>query len=148
MCDQYNGNWWGKATEYWDTYYNSYGSNKNISNWMSVTINNGTGEFCRAGYWPTQTASDWGSLFDHADVHSIPEVWLYAGTGNEAAVQNFCNVAWIKGWLLQKYQYVIVIWRCDNIPICTKCDWELEKGQWYVDDVQYTDSYQYMSYQY
>jgi hypothetical protein len=147
MCDQYNGDLEGSATEYWDEFHSYYGSNKSISNWMSVTANNGDGNSHRGYVWPTETASDWSSLFDYTSILPLSEVWLYASnTGNEANVQNFCLVAWEKGWLLQKYQYIIINWRCASTPVCTKCSWDLEKGQWYIDNINYTGEYQYLPY--
>jgi hypothetical protein len=147
MSDQYHGNCAGYATDYWDQFYTYYGANKSISNWMEVVANNGDGNTHVDCIYQNRVSSNWSSLFDRANAHSQNEVWLFAAnTGNETAVSNFCEAAWTKGWLLQKFQYVIINYRCDELPACTKCSWEPEKGYWYIDDINYTSIYQYMSY--
>jgi uncharacterized protein YceK len=42
MCDQYHGDIYGQAVDYWAKFSGYYGS-KNISNWVELTANNGDG---------------------------------------------------------------------------------------------------------
>jgi hypothetical protein len=98
MCDEYHGNCFGRTYDYWHEFQGYYGANRNITNWMHVVINNGSGVSTSCSY----LASSWDALLATADVEGINEVWLFAdGTGNEAAIANCCTTCWQDQWLLQ-----------------------------------------------
>ncbi len=145
QCDAYPSDCCYPTTGYWDKFNNAFGAH-DISNWMSVTVNNGStpGSYPCAGYpWPN--SSDWSSLFGEANAIGMNNIWLYAyQTGNQAAVSNFAYSAWTNGFVLNLEKQVFTEWKCtqDN---CTDCVWPNE-GVWYIYNMYYTGVVQYVGY--
>jgi len=102
MCDEYHGNCFGRVDDYWYMFQWVYSAPKNISNWLSVTANNGDGNTHVACPYINAPADNWFNMLGHANEMGINEIWLWAnGTGNEAGVSNFSEQAWEQDWLLR-----------------------------------------------
>jgi|GEM_PF-1146635 len=143
MCDEYHGNCWAKCTppvhtvdDYWNEFKGYYGANKNISNWLNLTANNGDGSTHVDCGCSNAVSNNWNDLFGNAYRNNINEVWLWAsGTGNEISVQNFCSQAWGNGWLLRAYGYYCIVWGCDSQPCYPDCQWGVGLGTWYIKQI-------------
>lgn len=146
MCDQYHGNCFGSAVDYWSKFRDYYGSWNCIMNWLHVDINNGSGGGHVACPYINEESSSWSDLLDYANNNGINKVWLYAyETGDENAIVSFCNSAWMSGWLLRLAKRYEIIWRCESPNPCVNCDWFNHKGGWYVAEQYYLDE-QYFAY--
>jgi hypothetical protein len=146
MCDEYHGNCCGTVDQYWSEFNNYYLQSKNITNWLSVSANNGDGNTHVDCPYINSVSNNWYDMLGHANRTGMNEVWLYANaTGSETGVQNFCYNAWELGWLLRQYQQVVVIWKCSDIPACEECLWN-NYGNWYVSGSYYTGIEQYVAY--
>lgn len=130
MCDEYIGNIWGTPRDFWTKYRQYYGSNKNISQWINVQINNtysGSGK-------------SFSDLMGHANNLGMNNLWLYAyGISNPNNIYNFCNAAFYSGWLRGFAQNIILVYRC-SYPNPCDCDPTLPDG-WYLDEVHYEPGY-------
>jgi hypothetical protein len=129
MCDDYYSNCCDSAAGYWDAFRSYYGS-RNISNWLSVVINNGsTGYYeglCSTGY-----STGWAALFDNANTNGINNVWLYAYmTGNDSAVSDFAYTAWSRDFTTRQASSIETIWTCSQ-DSCSDCSFP-NKGTWSI----------------
>ena len=140
MCDEYHGDINGDVWYYWNRFKNSY-TNKNISNWVSVSANNGDGN--THNIYTGCVSNSWSYLFDYLAVSGgVNEVWLYAYlTGSETGVDAFCAVAWQKGWLLRLGKEFDALYQCTysypQTP-CEACDWVNGIGDWTRVSAWYT----------
>ena len=142
LCDEYYSNCCRDCSGYWDAFQSFYGT-RNIANWMQVVTNNGSTGYYR-GFCGTHS-TDWSTLFGHANGYGMTNIWLYAyQTGDETAVQNFCNSAWATGWLLRQEKQICVEYKCIE-KSCTYCSYP-NNGDWILYDVWYTGPIQYVSY--
>jgi hypothetical protein len=154
MCDEYSGNCAGHyfsevymVDDYWDEFWGYYGHNKNISNWLNLTANNGDGNTHVACAWSNADANSWYDMLGNANRKGINEVWLWAsGTGNEVGVQNFSEQAWEKDWLLRSYGYYCIVWRCDSQPCYPDCQWGVGLGEWYISQIYKLGAETYLPY--
>lgn len=143
MCDEYHGNCAGHyfsevymVDDYWDEFWSYYGHNKNISNWLNLTANNGDGNTHVACAWSNADANSWYDMLGNANGKGINEVWLWAsGTGNEVGVQNFSEQAWEKDWLLRSYGYYCIVWQCNSQPCYPDCQWGVGLGGWSIKQI-------------
>jgi len=136
--------------QHWNEFRNYYGTNKNISNWLSVSANSGDGQTHVACPYINSVSNNWYDMLGNANRNGINEVWLWAsGTGNENLVQYFSEQAWELGWLLRQRRYVVVFWQCDLYPCRTYCQWPSESGDgWYVSGFYYTGAEDYIPFNY
>jgi hypothetical protein len=141
MCDEYYGNCLGHTYEYWNEFHGYYGS-KNIANWMDVVINNGNGQspgICN------YASTSWLTLLTTANGIGLNEVWLYAqGTGNEAAIANFCASAWQDSWLTRQQKGLVTEYRCAQNN-CTSCSYPTQ-GTWELYDMWYDGTSRFVGY--
>jgi type 1 fimbria pilin len=143
MCDEYHGNCCGSVDDFWTRFRNYYGSNRCISNWVHLVINNGNGSVtCGTG-----NANSWYDLLGDANENGVNKIWLYAlSTGNEDAINNFCSSAWRRSWLSRLARELVVIWKCDTPNPCIGCNWANNKGPWHIQQSYYDGIYQWLSY--
>ena len=122
----------GKPCEYWDEYTNYYGSWHVVSNYV---------------YNQSVQSSNWDCCFKLANGtdQNIKQIWLWAGTGDLAALQTFCMYAWYNGWLLRQEKETEIIWKCNSYNPCTTCVWP-SGGSWYVEEILYTGRVSYVPY--
>jgi len=143
MCDEYTGNCFGHyfsyvytLEDYWNEFRSYYGANKNISNWLNLTANNGDGNTHVACAWSNADANSWFDMLGNANRNGLNEVWLWAsGTGNEVGVQNFSEQAWEKDWLLRSYGYYLIVWQCNSQPCYPDCQWGVGLGGWSIKQI-------------
>ncbi len=144
QCDKYTLNCCGNVTYYWDEFQKYYGINRNFSNWMNITVNNGStpGDF-PCSTWPFAKSADWSTLFKSADSYGINNLWLFAeGTGNKSAVLNYCRTAWKSEWLKRRGKKLIILWKLDDAGNNEK--WP--EGKWYVGDAYYSGKEELIDY--
>ncbi|MGA7721947.1 MAG: hypothetical protein WCA84_12335 [Ignavibacteriaceae bacterium] len=134
MCDDYYSNCCAPASGYWDAFRQYYGP-RNISNWMSVVINNGSTGYYE-GLCSSGTSTNWASLFDRANSYGMNNIWLYAyKTGNDSLVSAFAGVAWSRGFSLRQSYYLGSEWTCSQDSSSFP-----GKGAWSLTDMYYIRS--------
>ena len=130
MCDQYLlSNSCGDMLAFWQEYYSTYSPHS----WMNWADNTGS------------NAGDWANCFNWMNIEGLTNVWLYADeSGNEGVIQEWCQNAWEKYWLLEEEQYIQTIWSCIE-PSCSDCNYPTE-GDWEIVGMYYYNQYQYVNF--
>lgn len=147
-CDQYHGDCNGSAEDYWGEFHDYYGSGKNLTDWLHVIINNGTGGGHVACPWINENSTSWYDLIHFADGSlAMNKLWLYAyDTGaDESALESFCQTASYWGWLLEYTRQFVVVWKCVSPGGCTDCHWP-SSGEWTVETSYYTGLTEWATY--
>jgi hypothetical protein len=128
MCDQYDGNWCGDASSFWQKYKSVYGVPfRNFSNWITLDSDN---------------INDWKDLLNLASSFGMNLLWIYGLDKNvdESRISEFCSNAWQEGWLLRLEKNLVVVYKCTN----PYCHWP-DKGEWAIYSAYYADQ-QYVPY--
>jgi len=135
-CDEYYGNCFGTVDDYWNQFRDYYMQTKNISNWMSLLVNNGDGNSNVKCPYIISDSNNWYDLLGNANRHNMNEIWLWAGgNGIESDVQYFSEQAWERDWLLRAYGYYCIVWGCDSQPCYPDCQWGVGLGPWYIKQI-------------
>jgi hypothetical protein len=146
LCDQYHGDFYGQAEDYWGEFHDYYGGTRNPTDWIHLVINNGMG----GGHntWTSENSSSWDDLIHFATGSlGMNKLWLYAnGTDDEGLLEGYCQIASFYGWLLEYAKQYVFVWKCQSPNPCTNCNFQEGEGNWYIEDSYYTGPTEWTNY--